>query len=338
MTVKTPQTPDSTPTITWLGDDTASPPAENASEPPQTRGGRPPTADAETAQADAENGPAEARPAKAENEPAKTEAEPNKAEDEPVEAEDEPEAIEDEGEPAKAKGRPVRIKDRPSKAEDESEAAQDEPVKVKGGPGPIKGAGKSSGKVRGRSLRPGGQVMLTTVMLLALVASIVTAVVQWQRAGTLADEEAARKEVRTRAAEFGVALLSYDHKNLKAARDKVMSMASDDFAKTYDVAFTGGLEGVIGKLEADATASVRAVYLNDMDAATAKAVVVLDSEVHSTAGTRRVLGSYLEMELVRQKGQWKVTDVSSIGAINESMTGSKDGQSAAPAPSPSQRS
>lgn len=46
----------------------------------------------------------------------------------------------------------------------------------------------------------------------------------------------------------------------------------------------------------------------------------MDSEVTSTAGTRRVLDSYLDMELIRQKGQWRVNSVASIGAINESMT------------------
>lgn len=170
--------------------------------------------------------------------------------------------------------------------------------------------------------------------LAALAAAVAVAGLQWHRANGMAEEEAVRTAVRTRAAEFGVALLSYDHTDLKAAREKVMSMASDDFAKTYDVAFTGGLEGVIGRLKADATATVRNVYVGEVNDTTAKAVVVLDSEVKSTAGTRRVLGSYLEMSLVRQGGQWKVTEVSSIGSINESMSGS-DGQSPSPSPTPS---
>ncbi|HEX2313399.1 MAG TPA: hypothetical protein VHJ17_06705 [Thermomonospora sp.] len=180
-----------------------------------------------------------------------------------------------------------------------------------------------------------GPRLVRGLVLVALAASVVTAVLQWHRADTLSGEDGERNRVRERAAAFGVALLSYDHDDLKTARAKVLSMASDDFAKTYDVAFTGGLEGVIGKLKADATASVRAVYLNDMDATTAKAIVVLDSEVRSSAGVRRVLGSYLEMQLVRKGDDWKVTEVSSVGTANETMTDPKGTPSATPTPTPS---
>jgi len=154
----------------------------------------------------------------------------------------------------------------------------------------------------------------------ALVGCVVTAGLQWYRADQAAQRDDERRQVRASAAEFGQALLSYDHTKLQDARHHVLSLASDDFAKTYDEAFTGGLEGVITKLKADATATVQAVYLGEIEEGTAKAVVVLDSEVHSTAGTRRVLGSYLDMRLVRRGGEWKVTDVTSVGAANESMT------------------
>ncbi len=162
--------------------------------------------------------------------------------------------------------------------------------------------------------------LVRATVAVAVVGSAVTAGMQWYQADQAAQRDAERAQVRASAAEFGQALLSYDHTKLQDARNHVLSLASDDFAKTYDEAFTGGLEGVIGKLKADATATVRAVYLGEVESGTAKAVVVMDSEVHSTAGTRRVLGSYLDMRLVRRGGEWKVTDVTSVGAANESMT------------------
>lgn len=172
------------------------------------------------------------------------------------------------------------------------------------------------------------------LVMLVLIASVVTAGLQWHRAEAAADRENDRKSVAARAEEFGQALLSYDHADLQAARHRVLAMSSDDFAKTYDVAFTGGLESVITKLKADATATARTVYVNDIDGDNARAVVVMDSEVHSTAGTRRVLGSYLDMKLARHRGQWKVTEVNSVGAANESMT-DPDGKQTKPSPSPS---
>ncbi|MEU9021290.1 hypothetical protein [Actinomadura sp. NPDC048394] len=165
-----------------------------------------------------------------------------------------------------------------------------------------------------------GQVAARLLVVAVLIASIVTAGLQWHRADKADTREDVRRQVGDSAGRFGQALLSYDHTRLQAARNRVLSLASDDFAKTYDQAFTGGLEGIITKLKADASATVRTVYIGDVDGSNARAVVVMDSEVHSTAGTRSVLGSYLDMKLARSHGTWKVTEVTSIGAANESMT------------------
>lgn len=47
-----------------------------------------------------------------------------------------------------------------------------------------------------------------------------------------------------------------------------------------------------------------------------------------------MLGSYLDMKLTRHRGQWKVAEVDSVGAANESMT-DPDGKQTKPSPSPS---
>ncbi|MGI5330522.1 hypothetical protein [Actinomadura nitritigenes] len=183
-----------------------------------------------------------------------------------------------------------------------------------------------------------GQVAARLLVVAVLIASIVTAGLQWHRADEADARADERRQVGDSAGRFGQALLSYDHTRLQAARNRVLSLASDDFAKTYDQAFTGGLEGIITKLKADASATVRTVYVGDVDGSNARAVVVMDSEVHSTAGTRSVLGSYLDMKLARSHGSWKVTEVTSIGAANESMTdpdGKQQTTPTQPQPSPS---
>lgn len=175
-------------------------------------------------------------------------------------------------------------------------------------------------------------------VVLVLVAAVATAGLQGWSAYQAGKKEDERREVRTTAGEFGRALLSYDHTKLQAARDRVLAMASDDFAKTYDEAFTGGLEGVITRLKANATATVRSVYVGDITGGTAKVVVVMDSEVRSTAGTRRVLGSYLDIRLARHGDGWRITDVTSVGSANESMTDPEGKQTPAKpevSPSPS---
>ena len=200
-------------------------------------------------------------------------------------------------------------------------------------------SGTETGK-RAWARVPGRPALVRATVAGALVGSVVTAGLQWYQADRAAKRDAERQEVRARAAAFGEALLSYDHTKLQDARNRVLGLASDDFAKTYDEAFTGGLEGVITKLKANATATVRTVYLGEIESGTAKAVVVMDSEVKSTAGTRRVLGSYLDMRLTRSGDDWKVTEVTSVGAANESMTDPKGEQKKpeaglpSPAPSP----
>lgn len=200
-------------------------------------------------------------------------------------------------------------------------------------------SGTETGK-RAWARMPGKHALVRATVAVALVGSVITAGLQWYQADRAAKRDAERQEVRARAAAFGEALLSYDHTKLQDARNRVLGLASDDFAKTYDEAFTGGLEGVITKLRANATATVRTVYLGEIESGTAKAVVVMDSEVKSTAGTRRVLGSYLDMRLTRSGDDWKVTEVTSVGAANESMTDPKGEQKKpeaglpSPAPSP----
>ena len=299
---------------------------------------------AETESAKAE----EAEPAKAE------EAESAKAEEAGTEASAESEA-DGGGEDDKADGGKEKdgkekdgkeaSKEEASKEEDgegkdgEGEDGKGEDGKAKAAETSKRGAGKRAwARMPGRS-RVGKAGLVKATVAVALVGSVITAGLQWYQADRAATRDAERQQVRASAAEFGEALLSYDHTRLQQARDRVLALASDDFAKTYDEAFTGGLEGVITKLKADATATVRSVYLGEIESGTARAVVVMDSEVKSTSGTRRVLGSYLDMRLTRRGEEWKITEVTSIGAANETMTDPKGEQkkpdSADPSPAPS---
>jgi len=96
-------------------------------------------------------------------------------------------------------------------------------------------------------------------------------------------------------------------------------LSSADFGQSYETAFDG-LADVIRKYEANARATVRDVYVNEIDGPRAKSLVVLDTEVHSTAGVRRVVGTKLLLELVVEKGAWKVDSLAALAADDESLT------------------
>ncbi|WP_143590177.1 hypothetical protein [Thermoactinospora rubra] len=165
------------------------------------------------------------------------------------------------------------------------------------------------------------------VAVVAVVALAAAAVLQWLAAGRaeeararLEAERALRVEVSGAAHAFGQSLLSYDYQDLQTSRSTLMGMATGDFLATYDEAFGGAMEQVIIKLKAVAEATVRAVYLAEVDEATAQAIVVVDQQVKTSESIRVVRDSYLKLTMVKQKGTWKVQEVTVLGAAKEQET------------------
>ncbi|MET9339977.1 hypothetical protein [Nonomuraea sp. NPDC003804] len=185
------------------------------------------------------------------------------------------------------------------------------------------GAGRTGG---GRGARWRG-VAIGAVLALVLATAGATAVLQWISAGRLQDRLAPlehdrllRLEVSGAAGAFATTLLSYDYKDLQTTRGKVIAMTAGDFLATYDEAFGGPMEQVIVKLEAVSKATVREVYLSELDDASAKALVSVDQQVTSKEAVRNVLGTHLKLVMIKQKGVWKVSDVTVLGAAKETET------------------
>ncbi|WP_068922801.1 hypothetical protein [Planobispora rosea] len=180
--------------------------------------------------------------------------------------------------------------------------------------------------------------LIGAVVAMAAAGAVTFGVIQWMSADRLADrlaaEKAERLAVSTRAGEFAVALQTYDHDNLQAYRDHVFGLSGEDFEKTYDAAFSP-LESVITAMKATSTASIRGVYVGEVSEGRAKAITIVDSQVKSTAGTRRLLGTYMELGLVKTGGQWKVNDATVMGAADELLTDPDGKEISQPDPSPS---
>ena len=164
------------------------------------------------------------------------------------------------------------------------------------------------------------RVLRFVVPVAALIAVATIAVLQWQRASDLEDDADERREVATAASTFTSALLSYDAADLDAARARVTELATPEFADEYTEAFDGGLRPVIEELGAVSTATVRDVFLSDVSASSARAVVVVDASVRSTAGVRDLTASYIEVELQRVGDRWLVSAATVVGAEDEAIT------------------
>ncbi|GAA3156739.1 hypothetical protein GCM10010466_54450 [Planomonospora alba] len=199
------------------------------------------------------------------------------------------------------------------------------------GPGGAGTAAGARGRPGTRWRRLAGAAAAT-----AVAGAVAFGAVQWVSAERLADrlaaEKAERLAVSATAGEFAAALQTYDHTDLQAYRDRVFSLSGEDFEKTYDEAFSP-LESVITAMKASSTASVRGVYVSEVADGRATAITVVDSQVKSTSGTRRMLGAYMELGLVKTGGRWKVNDATVMGAAEELVT-DPDGRAAAPSASP----
>ncbi|MEO3867278.1 hypothetical protein ABGB18_00450 [Nonomuraea sp. B12E4] len=186
---------------------------------------------------------------------------------------------------------------------------------------PAEAIGASSPGRGGRFTRARAMGALVAMLVVALAA---TAVLQWISAARaedararLASERALRLEVSGAASAFSTALLGYDYRDLQTTRSTLAAQATGDFLSTYDEAFGGAMAQVIVKLKATARATVREVYLAEVDEATARAIVVVDQQVNTSEAIRSVKDSHLKVSMVKEKGAWKVHDVTVLGAASE---------------------
>jgi Mce-associated membrane protein len=156
-----------------------------------------------------------------------------------------------------------------------------------------------------------GRVLLALAVLVA-IAAVAGIAALWTSRADLRSEVDRRDEVASVAGRFAEALLTYDHEDLVASRDAVTDLATDRFAAEYVDAFNAGLGVQIEALEAVSSATVREVFVARFVGNTARAIVIADSEIVSSAGSRGAVGTYLDMTLVRLDGQWRVDDVTSV--------------------------
>src|SRR4051794_29125347 len=156
----------------------------------------------------------------------------------------------------------------------------------------------------GRPRPPTWAWILIAILGAALVFTTTVAVIQWRRADDLRHKESARKAAASTAARFAGALYTYDYSDLAAAKARVLPLLTAKYAKNYETAIPAQQAEVI-RLKAKETAKVAGVFLTDVVGDRAAAVVILDTNLQSTAGNRAAT-SYLDVALVRQGSTWKV--------------------------------
>lgn len=162
-------------------------------------------------------------------------------------------------------------------------------------------------------------------LLAALVAwgLVMSAIAGWSflRADGVADDRDDRRAAASVAGEFASATMSYDHRDLDGSLAAVTDLATTEYAETYQNAFFEELQPVVDELRARGRVHVRDVYVSDVSDGTATAVVSFDAVIRSTIGTRRLAGSYVRVDLVREGGGWRADDLTFLATTQEGLDG-----------------
>jgi len=176
---------------------------------------------------------------------------------------------------------------------------------------------------RATDARPDDPSRRPTWVLVAVAACAVVllGITAWSllRADDLASQQDDRRAAASVAGRFASATMSYDHRDLEGSLAAVTDLASQDYAETYQNAFFEELQPVVDELRARGRVHVRDVYVSEIGDDTATAVVSFDAVIRSTIGTRRLTGSYVRVDLVKEGGAWKADDLTFLATTQEGL-------------------
>lgn len=154
-------------------------------------------------------------------------------------------------------------------------------------------------------------LLIAVVALLGVVA-VALGLVAASLQGTLSAERDDRAEVSRVAGTMAAALLTYDYEDLDSARERVLSLSTGKFRTEYRTAFEG-LRTLLSEAKASSRGTVTDVYIRlDEAEPTAGAIVVVNTVAEGTAGRRATVASYIQLDLVKVDGRWRVDGVTNL--------------------------
>ena len=156
----------------------------------------------------------------------------------------------------------------------------------------------------------GLKIAVVVLAALCLVLTIVAASVSAHNR----DTDGRTAAVRRSAGAMGTAMLSYDYKHLPQAKARVMRLSTGSFKKQYTQAFDGGLDQLYKLTKQHSEVRAVEVYVSDVSATDATAIVRVDFRVSGVGGNNRPGTAFFELALVHSSGGWLVDSLSAINA------------------------
>lgn len=172
-------------------------------------------------------------------------------------------------------------------------------------------------------------VLLAVVLgLVALLAAAAAA----SYASTLNSERNEEQDVREVSGRFAAALLTYDFEDLDAAKKRVLDLSTGKFRREYEQAFDGGLDKLFRETQARSAGTVTDVFIGEIEDGSVTTIAVVDAVAKGSVGSRRLVSSFVELQLVKVGGKWRVDGVTNLnlGATPASTPGAAATTTTAP--------
>lgn len=154
------------------------------------------------------------------------------------------------------------------------------------------------------------RLLTMVVVVVALIGAGGLAISQAQRASDAQDELDRVTDVRERAAAFGAAYLTYEAADVEASSERLLELATEEFGVEFKESRTPAIEALFDQIGTSTEATTTDVFVSDVSAEQARALVVVDVVASSTeTPDQRLVDLTFVLDLVFEDGEWKVDAV-----------------------------
>ena len=164
------------------------------------------------------------------------------------------------------------------------------------------------------------------LLVLATFAGVLAA----QYKAQLDRERDTRADVEELAARFAANFVTYDYRTLDDSLERITADSTAKFGNDYERLFRTSVSTLITETKAQSRGTVTDVYLGEVEGDAANVLTVLNVERQGISGRVPVAGTYLELDLVRTGGRWKVDNVTAINFAQSGPATPAPGASPAP--------
>lgn len=169
-----------------------------------------------------------------------------------------------------------------------------------------------------------GARALQLVCIALFLLSVLLAALAAVQSSRLHKERGDRQAVREVAGRFVTALLTYDYRSLDTAKQRVLAFAAGNFRDTYEQAYKGGLDVLLTQTKGHSEVTVTHIYVGDLSGDQADVIVAYNQTTSGVAGSRSLLEQYVELNMVRVSGHWKIdgsTNITDVAPARPASSG-----------------